>query len=556
MIDNASISDSFSLLSKLSDIQGENEFKVKSYANAAFAIDKLTMQLSSLNPGEIASIRGIGSSNAQKIHELFESGKLETLDQLINETPAGVLDMLSIKGIGPKKIRTIWKEMEIESLGELLYACKENRLKLYKGFGEKTQQQVIDNIEFFQKNQGRFLYAQTEVLLPVFTDWLNDVFPNHPFFITGQYIQQLEIIDYITWVTTADFELIQAVFQASTGYVLKEKKEDYTIWSTPAGPDWIIHSSDSNSITEKIIQLSCDEQVWNRIKPHPSIQASDETTWFELNKIPHIPPFVRDNIIQTERILSGDHPTWITPANIHGIIHCHSMWSDGKNTIREMALEAIDRKFDYMVISDHSQSAFYASGLTPERVKAQHKEIDQLNRELAPFKIFKSIESDILGDGSLDYTQEILHQFDLVIASIHSNLKMTEEKAMTRLLNAVQNPFTSILGHPTGRLLLSRNGYPVNHDQLIDACVEHNVVIEINAHPSRLDLDWRFISQAVQKNAMLSINPDAHQLEGFDDIRYGVFVAQKSMLKPENNLSSFKLEAMEAFIETQKRKRP
>lgn len=556
MIDNASISDSFSLLSKLSDIHGENEFKVKSYANAAFAIDKLTVQLSSLNPSEIASIRGIGSSNAQKIHDLFQSGKLESLDQLIKDTPPGVLDMLSIKGIGPKKIRTIWKEMEIESLGELLYACKENRLKLYKGFGEKTQQQVIDNIEFFQKNQGKFLYAQAESLLPVFTDWLNDAFPNHPFFISGQYIQQLEIIDYLTWVTTANVALVQEVLEATSGYELKEKKDHFSVWSTPVGPHWIIHNSEPYSITEKVIELSCAEQVWNRIKPNSTIQALDEKTWFELNKIPNIPAFVRDNIVQAEKFLSNEQPTYITPENIHGIIHCHSMWSDGKNTLKEMALEAIERKLDYMVISDHSQSAFYASGLTPERVKAQHKEIDQLNLELAPFKIFKSIESDILGDGSLDYTQEILHQFDLVIASIHSNLKMTEEKAMTRLLNAIQNPFTSILGHPTGRLLLSRNGYPVNHDQLIDACVKHNVVIEINAHPSRLDLDWRFISQAVQKNAMLSINPDAHQLEGFDDIRYGVFVAQKAMLKPENNLSSFKLDAIESFIETQKTKRP
>jgi DNA polymerase (family 10) len=463
--------------------------------------------------------------------------------------------MLSIKGIGPKKIRTIWKEMEIESLGELLYACKENRLKLYKGFGEKTQQQVIDNIEFFQKNQGKFLFAQAESLLPVFTDWLNDAFPNHPFLITGQYIQQLEIIDYLTWVTTANVALVQEVLEATSGYDLKEKKDHFSVWSTPVGPDWIIHNTDSNSITEKVIELSCDEQVWNRIKPNSTIQALDEKSWFELNKIPHIPAFVRDNIVHAEKFLSNDQPTYITPENIHGIIHCHSMWSDGKNTLKEMALEAIERKLDYMVISDHSQSAFYASGLTPERVKAQHKEIDQLNFELAPFKIFKSIESDILGDGSLDYTQEILHQFDLVIASIHSNLKMTEEKAMTRLLNAIQNPFTTILGHPTGRLLLSRNGYPVNHDQLIDACVKHNVVIEINAHPSRLDLDWRFISQAVQKNALLSINPDAHQLEGFDDTRYGVFVAQKAMLKPEKNLSSFKLDAIESFIETQKTKR-
>jgi DNA polymerase (family 10) len=211
---------------------------------------------------------------------------------------------------------------------------------------------------------------------------------------------------------------------------------------------------------------------------------------------------------------------------------------------------------DYLIISDHSQSAHYANGLNPERVLQQHKEIDQLNQELAPFKIFKSIESDILGDGSLDYSHELLHRFDLIIASVHSNLKMSEEKAMLRLLNAINNPFTSILGHPTGRLLLSRNGYPINHEAIIEACVQQDVVLEINAHPSRLDLDWRFIEMALDKKAMLSINPDAHQLDGFDDVLYGIKVAQKAWLTSGRNLSSFHLEEMEAFVERQKEKRP
>lgn len=554
MIDNTTISDYFALLSKLSDIHGENEFKVKSYSAAAFAIDKLMLPLASTKPSEIASLKGIGSSNAQKILEILETGKSEPLEQLIAKTPTGIIDMLSIKGLGPKKIRTIWKEMEIESLGELLYACQEDRLKRFKGFGEKTQQQVIENIEFFQRNIGRFLYAQVDALLPAYQSWLSDTFPNHPFYLSGQFAQQLEIIDQLVWITSAKFNELEVRFANSNGYTLKKKESDHAVWSTPIGPEWLIYFGVEYCI-DASIRLSCTEDVWQIIKPNDHLAAVDETDWFKQNNLPFIHPFIRDNVKQVEKTLNEIQPPCIQPFDIHGIIHCHSVWSDGKNSLREMALEAIHRGLEYLVISDHSQSAFYANGLNPERVLQQHQEIDRLNLELAPFKIFKSIESDILGDGSLDYHPEILYRFDLVIASIHSNLKMTEEKAMLRLLNAINNPFTSILGHPTGRLLLSRNGYPVNHEKIIDACVQNNVVIEINAHPSRLDLDWRFIENALDKNALLSINPDAHQLDGYDDVNYGIKVAQKAWLTPQQNLSSFRIKEMEAFVEKQKSKR-
>jgi DNA polymerase (family 10) len=554
MIDNSTLSDYFALLSKLSDIHGENEFKVKAYAAAAFAIDKLPVQLASSNTSEIASFKGIGSSNAQKIIEVLETGKLEALEQLVAKTPSGVFDMLSIKGLGPKKIRTIWKEMEIESLGELLYACQEDRLKRFKGFGEKTQQQVIENIEFFHRNIGRFLYAQVDALLPAYQSWLSEQFPEQPFHLSGQFAQQLEIIDQLVWVTSATFDEIENRFSNSIGYTLKEKESDKAVWSTPVGPDWMIYFGVENCI-EKSIRLSCSDDVWQKINSSDQIDFTDEIDWFKQNNLPFIPPFIRDNIKLVENIIRQPQSPCIQPTDIRGIIHCHSIWSDGKNTLREMAVDAINRGLDYMVISDHSQSAFYANGLSPERVYEQHLEIERLNLEFAPFKIFKSIESDILGDGSLDYPAEILDRFDLVIASIHSNLKMSLEKAMLRLFNAINNPFTSILGHPTGRLLLSRSGYPINHEEIIDACVKNDVVIEINAHPSRLDLDWRFIEMALEKDALLSINPDAHQLEGFDDVGYGIKVAQKAWLTPQKNLSSFRIAEMEEFVERQKLKR-
>ena len=213
-----------------------------------------------------------------------------------------------------------------------------------------------------------------------------------------------------------------------------------------------------------------------------------------------------------------------------------------------MAQGCINKGFEYLVISDHSKTAFYAKGLFEEQIQAQHEQIEELNEKLAPFRIFKSIESDILNDGSLDYPDKILAKFDMVIASIHSNLKMTEEKSMLRLLNAISNPYTTILGHMTGRLLLSRPGYPVDYKKIIDACVKNHVVIEINANPRRLDMEWRWIDYALEKGALLSVDPDAHSIEEFEVCKYGVFAAQKGGLPKEKNLSSFSLKELEAYL--------
>lgn len=280
--------------------------------------------------------------------------------------------------------------------------------------------------------------------------------------------------------------------------------------------------------------------------------SATEADIFSYNALQYIEPALRETPGILEKAGAHKLPQLIRPGDIKGIIHSHSTWSDGVHTLEQMALAARDKGYEYLVISDHSQAAFYANGLTPERILSQHAEIDALNEKLAPFRIFKSIEADILHDGSLDYSPEILASFDLVIASVHSNLKMNEEKAMQRLLAAIANPYTTILGHPTGRLLLSREGYPVDHKRMIDACVQHNVVIEINAHPRRLDLDWSWIPYALEQGAMLSIDPDAHSMPGMDLVKYGVLAAQKGGLTQDRNLSSRSLPEFEAFLKQAK----
>jgi DNA polymerase (family 10) len=279
----------------------------------------------------------------------------------------------------------------------------------------------------------------------------------------------------------------------------------------------------------------------------------DEQAIFQEAGVQYIPPYLRESINIISKAKAHKISDVVQTSDIKGLIHAHSNWSDGGYTIEEMAKELIATGFEYLVISDHSKAAYYANGLSEQRIREQHRYIDELNEKLAPFKIFKSIECDILNDGALDYENKILSMFDLVITSVHSNLDMDEEKAMKRLLGAITNPYTTIMGHMTGRLLLRRKGYPIDHKTIIDACAENHVVIEINASPSRLDMDWRWIDYAMEKGVILSIDPDAHTTEEFPNIKYGVLVAQKGGLTKERNLSSYSLKEFEAFLEKNKK---
>lgn len=532
------------------DIHGENPFKSKSYSSAAFTIDKLPIPLHTLSPTQLFSTKGIGESTGKKILEILETGKLSLLDQLISLTPPGILEMLQIKGIGPKKINTIWKEMQIESLGELLYACNENRLLLFKGFGDKTQQNVKEAIEFYLSHQDQFLFAEVDHFAHALKDQISALFPEYLIELTGAVRRQMEIIHELEFVTTIPKPSLTLVL-SDQGFELISESNDQMLFKTGTIP---IHFRMTNAtqFNQIVFETSCSEEFLSAwVEQFGLACLASENDYFSQNKLPYIPACLREfpSILKKA---DSSLPKLITKEDIKGIIHSHSTWSDGSNTIEEMAKACIDQGLEYLVISDHSKSAFYAKGLTEERVLAQHKHIDELNQKFAPFKIFKSIESDILNDGTLDYGNEILAQFDLVIASIHSNLKMNEEKAMNRLLTATSNPYTTILGHMTGRLLLSRPGYPVNHQQIIEACKKHNVVIEFNAHPRRLDIDWRFIEQATEAGVLISINPDAHSIEGFTDIQYGILAAQKGKLTSKQNVSSFSKAEFEAFIRSKK----
>ncbi len=546
-IDNSYIADQFSLLSKLMDIHGENSFKAKSYSIAAFTIDKLPEPLHGMQQEKIFAIKGIGDTIGKKIIEMLGGGELRLLQEYIGKTPPGVIEMLNIKGLGPKKIAVVWKEMEIESIGELLYACNENRLLLYKGFGEKTQRNIIDTIDFYLKSQGSLLYSEAESYALAIDKKLKSQFPDDRFGLSGEFRRQMEVINRLEWVTTADTGQLKAFFEEN-GFNTEEAQEDKIIFKGPENIALYFHCCSAGQFYSLLFNTSCSEeflQAWGE----PGIESpSSEEAIFSAKHIHFIPACRREKATVIEKAKQQALSASIQDSDIRAVIHSHSNWSDGTNTIEDMARACIEKGYEYLVISDHSKSAFYANGLTEERIREQHHYIDELNQKLAPFVIFKSIECDILNDGALDYSDSILSTFDLVIASVHSNLKMTEDKAMLRLLRAIENPYTTILGHPTGRLLLSRPGYPVDHQKIIDACAANKVVIELNAHPRRLDMDWRWIDYALEKEVLISIDPDAHSVAGYHDIHYGVLAAQKAGLTKERNLSSFGLEEMKRFL--------
>lgn len=556
-MDNVAIADNFSLLSKLMDIHGENSFKSKTYSIAAFNIDKMPVSLADTPREKLFGIKGIGESVGKKVTEMLDTGKLEVLEEYISNTPPGVIEMLNIKGIGPKKIHTIWKEMGIESIGELLYACNENRLTLFKGFGAKTQANVQESIEFYLSNQGHFLYAQLEDVFPQIDQYLKKIFHPEKVHVTGRYRRQELTIEELEFIVLEPTERIKPKFQTAQPPELLEESANTILYKLKNGLKLRLYTGGTNKAEELFITTGSTGFIEAFKKAYTLTTTGDlsdgDEIIFKNAKLPYILPCLREYPAIIEKAKRNQLPELIQAADIRSIIHSHSNWSDGTNTIEEMANECIARDYEYLVISDHSQTAVYAKGLKEDRLKEQHRYIDELNSKLAPFKIFKSIESDILNDGSLDYPDNVLKTFDLVIASVHSNLKMNEEKAMARLLAAIENPYTTILGHMTGRLLLSRNGYPLDHQKIIDACAANHVVIEINAHPRRLDMDWKWIDYALEKNVLLSIDPDAHALSGYDDIKYGVLASQKGGLTKKNNLSSFELDKFEKWL-TENRK--
>ncbi len=533
-MNNEEIADALKLTAQLMELHNENPFKVKSLLAASFRIDKLDRELEQVPFEELESIDGIGKGLASKIQELNTIGTTKELQALLEKTPIGVIEMLGIKGIGPKKVQLLWKQLELETVGELLYACNENRLVDLKGFGEKTQELVRKAIEFKLASNGFYHYAKAEVVALQLMDFLQKKYAPRHLSITGSLRRKCELVEKIEILTTVP-------------------SVDISEFINDAGIPIEIITCSEFEFTTRLFQTTGSVDHLAKLNFDSAVNYDSEEAIYKEHSFSFIEPELREGRNELELSSNNKLPRLIEPSDLKGILHNHSKYSDGQNTLKEMAVYAKELGYEYLGICDHSQSAFYASGIKEDKIVAQHLEIEQLNKELYPFKIFKGVESDILNDGNLDYPEEILKSFDFIVASVHSNLKMNEEKATARLIKAIENPYTTILGHPTGRLLLSREGYPIDHKKIIDACAANGVIMELNAHPYRLDIDWRWIPYCLEKGVKISINPDAHKTSGYQDMYYGCCVARKGMLSKEMCFNAHSRAEIEAHFLARKK---
>ena len=526
---NPDIARHFNELAELMELHGDNPFKIRSYNSAYNKLRKMETPLAGQTEEELQGIQGVGKNIAAKIHELAETGRMATLEKWRDQTPEGIREMLSIRGFGPKKVKAVWDGLGVTTVGQLLYAINENRLVELKGFGEKTQASLKEKLEFHQRNLGQFHFRTLDAVATPLLEQLRRNFPEERFERTGELRRACPTLPHLALITT----LAPAAAPGIDGLDMVMTTDDKTTATVDGFPVVLHHCTADNFGSKQFRRTGSEEFLRAFVDAFPGTEftgLATEAEVFARAGCHPIAPEMREQAYVIDLARNGELPDLIEEKDIRGVVHSHSTWSDGIHTVRQMAEAARDKGYDYIVMSDHSQSAFYANGLKEDRVREQWAEIDALNEELAPFRIYKSIESDILSDGSLDYPDEVLAGFDLVIASVHSNLNMDEEKATARLLAAIANPHTTVLGHPTGRLLLSRAGYPIDHRAVIDACAEHRVAIELNANPYRLDLDWTWIPYAMEKGVPVSINPDAHATGGIDDIRYGVLAARKGGL--------------------------
>lgn len=585
---NEEIVEVLELTVKLLELHNADPFKIRGFSTAAFNLDRFKeANIADLSAEELTKIQGVGKSTANKLVQLVQTGHLAELDELMAQTPTGVLEMFKIKGIGPKKIGTIWRDLGIDTIEGLQAACQSGEIAKLKGFGANTQQKILDSLAFLQSQLGKLRMDKGEALATIILEELQPFFSKIA--ITGEVARKCEIVETIQLLVATESPVMATrtvnnvqwlVHNAkdSSPFVWRGKIQD-RIQATdlpPQGEEIEVKKTLEVNVEILFVQPERFENerfILESSEAHLAKQGPSGNTLLSLAMasapissaeevyqkagLPFVVSEMREGMGEFEWHSKYNNEELITWNNLRGILHNHSTYSDGKHSLEQMARFCQELGFEYLGIADHSQTATYAQGLSEERVEQQHKEIDHLNQVFAetftkPFKILKGIESDILGNGALDYPEEILKTFDFVVASVHSNLTMNLEKATSRLLRAIENPYTTILGHPTGRLLLAREGYPIDYQKIIDACAQNGVVIEINASPWRLDLDWRWIRYCMEKGVMLSINPDAHHKEGYYDMHYGVSVARKGGLTKAMTFNALTLNEIEQYLAKRK----
>jgi DNA polymerase (family 10) len=551
MVTNKEIRRMLTLYAELLQLHEQDPKLAKSLSGAAYYTRRIQQDIISLGNKEITKLFRLPIAKVLK--ELKDTGTIEALDELIQLTPAGLFEMMRIKGLGGKKLAVIWKTAKIDTLEGLLKACKKNKLSALPGFGTKTEANIIKAIESYTSSRDHFRYAAIADAADRLVGQLRGQCDTHLISLCGDIRRQTLIV--------ADIEIVAAVSSKKMNpsilkkfMIVKSSSPKVTKGITLDEIPITIYHTTKQNYYEQLFRLTGNaehiKKVLALMKNKTNFKSEEEI--YKKAELSYIVPEMRENVGEWSFRKSAND--LITLADIKGVVHNHTTWSDGVDTLAEFANACKQKGYQYTVISDHSKNAHYAGGLKEEKVLRQLKEIDELNKQMKPFRIFKSIECDIRVSGELDYENGFLKNFDLVIVSVHQLLKMDEDKATKRLIKAIENPYTTIVGHMTGRLLLIRPGYPVNFKKVIDACAANNVIIEINANPYRLDMDWSHIPYAIKKGVMISIDPDAHSIKEIDNIRWGVSAARKGGLTKDMTWNAKPLNEIINWLKNRKRK--
>lgn len=539
----------------LQEIKGENEFKVRAYYNGAKIIENLDDDIVELvKDNKLKDIKGIGKALTEKITEFVNTGKLDYYARLVQDTPGEIFEFLKIPGLGPKKVREIYYNMGIMTLGELEYACNENRLVNYKGFGMKTQNKIAEGIRNIKKHIGKLLYSEANEIAHNILAYLSNLEMVIESAISGEIRRKMEFVSAIDIVLSTEYkdDLKQAVKDSGILLKIHNDGEDTICGLSEYGIVLNVHISFPEKYVFALFETTGSiehvESVKRRGDSESLSDVRDEAEIYKKCGMDYIEPELREDRGEQEAALGGCLPRLVSSRDIKGVFHLHTAYSDGINTIEEMAGTAKAMGFSYIGIGDHSKSSFYARGLTEKDVRRQLYEISVFNDNNRNMRIFKGIECNILEDGSLDYDDSILEIFDYVVASIHSGFGMSEHRMTERIKRAMGNKYVTMLGHLTGRLLLSREGYRLNIDEVIKTAVSYGKIIEINASPFRLDMDWRLIKDARNMGARFVINPDAHSVQGIYDTIYGVNIARKGWLEPGDLINTMETNEVERFL--------
>jgi DNA polymerase (family 10) len=563
-------------------LAGENRFRAIAFDRAAQTIEGLKTDINThLEEGSLTEIKGIGKSIAEDITSFAETGTMPVLDALKEKVPKGLVEWLNISGLGPKNIAKIHKELGISEISELKEACQSGAVAELPGLGKKSAEKIIKSIEYLEKFGERARLDQAlDIAGPIF-HFVKELDGVQQCDIAGSLRRSRETIGDVDILVAANKDDSESIFDSFVNHELvvellgrgdtkssvrteNGRQVDLRIVSPqeyPAALMYFTGSKEHNIVMRQrardrgmslneygLFKLNSDKET-DFDQP---VQTESESDIYRKLDLHFVPPEHREDRGEFEYYSEHESMDLVQEADIKGVVHAHSTWSDGKYSIKQMADASIERGYEYLLMTDHSKTAAYAGGLTVDEIKQQWDEIDELNESLKSdgknFTIFKGIESDILSDGSLDYPNDILEGFDCVIASVHNGLEMDAKKMNARFEAAIKNPFTRIVGHPTGRLLLKREESKVDLNHLIELAAEHQTAIEINASPWRLDLDWRYGNKAKEVGLMTSINPDAHSIEGIDDIRYGVMIARKAKFEPARVLNTFSAEDFKKWL--------